>query len=260
VKNKWRRRESNVVPRFDVNTRKDSQGTDSIAEAASSAPCPCVPQDAAACPDSLGQRPDSAQRRIARWETRSRGPGASRESRMTPEFASYHHAVSRCTNPKNKDYAEYGGRGIRVHPDWLEKGGFDRFVAEVGPRPSLGHTLGRIDNARGYEPGNVRWETWTEQQNNRRSNHRITIDGVTRSAADWAREVGLPRRQLVTNRIAMGWHPTAAVYGYDGECKNGAHHRLKLKPAREAAPRVSARQQRIDELLSTPVKRKGRAA
>lgn len=71
----------------------------------------------------------------------------------------------RCSNPNHIRYAEYGGRGITVCERWRDN--FWSFVADVGERPD-GHTLDRVDNDRGYEPGNVRWATRSEQNANKR--------------------------------------------------------------------------------------------
>jgi hypothetical protein len=77
--------------------------------------------------------------------------------------------VRRCCSSKHHAYANYGGRGIQVHPDWLlPKGqGFRNFLASMGPRPA-GMTLDRIDVQGHYEPTNCKWATWDEQGTNRR--------------------------------------------------------------------------------------------
>lgn len=72
--------------------------------------------------------------------------------------------VQRCTNPRNKDYGDYGGRGIHVCERWLK---FENFFADLGEIPE-GLTLERKENSKGYEPGNVVFATWTEQAYNRR--------------------------------------------------------------------------------------------
>lgn len=75
---------------------------------------------------------------------------------------------TRCNNPKHEAWEYYGGRGIRVCPEWdNDIDGFDNFLAFMGDPPSPGHTLDRYpDNNSGYRPGNVRWATAAEQRAN----------------------------------------------------------------------------------------------
>lgn len=113
---------------------------------------------------------------------------------------------SRCSNPRNAYYAYYGGRGIQVCERWQK---FENFVADMGVRPP-GLTIDRIDNDRGYEPGNCRWVTRQVQQNNRRANHMLTYMGRTATMADWARDVGLTFKAL-SNRIYSGWPTDKAL-------------------------------------------------
>lgn len=77
-------------------------------------------------------------------------------------------AKARCTNPKVPNYANYGGRGIRVSPLLVGEAGARRLLGEIGPRPTPGHTLDRIDNNGNYELGNLRWATRETQRANRR--------------------------------------------------------------------------------------------
>ena len=56
-------------------------------------------------------------------------------------------------------------QGVTCCPRWAR---FENFIADMGPRPSQSHSLDRINNEKGYEPGNCRWATPTEQANNRR--------------------------------------------------------------------------------------------
>lgn len=262
VQNKWRRRESNVEPLQADSQAITTQPAVFVGERDASAPRPGVPEGGQERPGSIGQRPDSARLKgRARYQ-----PGVPKKGRwlratdraIVPEHGALKRAIARCTDPANKDFDDYGGRGIAVHPGWMSGDGYDLFMDHIGPRPGPGYTLGRILNDRGYEPGNVRWETWTEQQNNRRSNHLISIDGVTKSAADWARSVGLPRRQVVTNRIGDGWHPTAAVHGHMGERKRAAHARLGLDPARETVYGPSSFLSGTGADLDRPVRQRAR--
>jgi hypothetical protein len=71
---------------------------------------------------------------------------------------------SRCTNHRLKNFARYGGRGITVCDRWRD---FTAFLQDMGPR-TPGRSLDRVDNERGYEPGNCGWATLKEQRNNRR--------------------------------------------------------------------------------------------
>lgn len=153
---------------------------------------------------------------LRRGDTRSCGcgRGTNRGSRVfkhglsrTLAFSSWRSAMQRCSRPSDVAYHNYGGRGIRVCERWHD---FTAFLADMGERPSAKHSLDRIDNDKGYEPGNCRWATTTEQANNRRTNRLITIDGVTRTVSDWTEKVGLPRG-VVKDRLRHGWTEREAV-------------------------------------------------
>lgn len=96
----------------------------------------------------------------------------------TPLHAAWQSMIKRCTNPKRSDYRLYGGRGIKVCQRWRES--FEAFAADMGEKPSLKHSLDRIDSNRDYEPGNCRWATAREQQRNKR-----TSRPVIRSDGTW---------------------------------------------------------------------------
>lgn len=84
----------------------------------------------------------------------------------TPEYNAWLKMRKRCGNPKDKAYRNYGARGIHVCPEWQRS--FEAFFAHVGPKPSPDLSIDRIDNDRGYEPGNVRWADTSTQNRNRR--------------------------------------------------------------------------------------------
>jgi hypothetical protein len=119
-----------------------------------------------------------------------------------PEYAIHNAMIQRCTNPKNQDFPLYGGRGIGVCASWLAS--FEAFYKDMGPRPTLTHTLERLNGERGYEPGNVVWATPKEQALNRRTTTWLTYNGLTLCLADWARKVGIKRLTLYY-RLRAGW-------------------------------------------------------
>jgi hypothetical protein len=87
--------------------------------------------------------------------------------RPSPTYNSWRAMVERCTREQHPRYPHYGGRGIEVDKRWRGRGGFTRFLEDVGTRPE-GKTLDRINVNGHYTPGNVRWATPTEQRWNRR--------------------------------------------------------------------------------------------
>jgi len=84
------------------------------------------------------------------------------------EYRTWAHMNYRCSPTRKTDpsWRNYGGRGIRVCKEWRES--FVAFFKDVGCRPSAKHSLDRIDNEKGYKPGNVRWATASEQRANKR--------------------------------------------------------------------------------------------
>lgn len=111
--------------------------------------------------------------------------------------------VQRCTNPNDPSWTDYGGRGITVYPQWCGEGGYHRFMQDMGPRPP-GLTIERVDVDLGYFPENCRWATRKEQANNRRNNHTLTLEGETRTVAQWAERAGVSS-QVIKWRMNQGW-------------------------------------------------------
>lgn len=125
-----------------------------------------------------------------------------------PEYVPWRQMNQRCHDPNHHAFARYGGRGITVHPEWRKS--FTAFLAAVGPRPAgrcgkrAAFSLERVDNSKGYEPGNVVWATARQQQRNTDSNNRLTFQGRTACLSEWAEITGISRSTLET-RFRFGW-------------------------------------------------------
>lgn len=79
-------------------------------------------------------------------------------------YRKYDSMIGRCYRPSHPAYPYYGGRGVTVCDRWRN----DRrlFLLDLGEPPD-GYWLDRIDNLKGYEPGNCRWVTPKESARNR---------------------------------------------------------------------------------------------
>lgn len=112
--------------------------------------------------------------------------------------------VARCNNPRSTSYHRYGAQGVVVCERWLS---FEKFLADVGPRPSLRHSLDRYPDFRGnYEPGNVRWATPVEQANNRQGNRLVVYRGKSLTLAEALRLAGSRvGYSTALQRLNKGW-------------------------------------------------------
>lgn len=127
------------------------------------------------------------------------------------EYRAWSHMVSRCTNPNCQRYKNYGGRGIKVCERWLDNA--KNFYFDMGPRPSLMHSLDRIDNDGDYNPENCRWATDCEQGNNTSKNRLLTIGGVTMNVTQWSRQPNVYVKQnTIYCRLALGWSDERSVF------------------------------------------------
>jgi hypothetical protein len=125
----------------------------------------------------------------------------------TPTYNSWWAMKQRCTYPKHVEYHRYGARGVQLCPEWLE---FSGFFADMGERPSVAHSIDRIDSAGHYEPKNCRWATKREQANNCSKNRLVTAQGLTLTLAEWERRTGVNQYAL-RKRLVRGWPPERAV-------------------------------------------------
>ena len=101
----------------------------------------------------------------------------------------------RCLNPNSKYWDKYGGRGISVCNDWSNDFvKFHDWALANGYQEDL--TLDRVDNDKGYSPGNCRWTTYLVQENNRGNNIRYIVNGESVTITDLCRREGLTRWEI----------------------------------------------------------------
>lgn len=125
-------------------------------------------------------------------------------------YSSWSAMKDRCSRETHIAYHRYGGRGITVCEQWSAPDGFLFFLRDMGPRPTLKHSIERIDVDGNYEPSNCRWATILEQANNRSTNVSVCAMGSTKSYASWEAEFGVDRR-TIRGRLSRGWDPDVAV-------------------------------------------------
>jgi hypothetical protein len=127
-----------------------------------------------------------------------------------PLYSAWNAMRKRCFGKQTRAYPRYGGRGIKIAPEWDN---FWTFVSDMGPRPA-GSSLDRINNDGNYEPGNCRWATPKQQSNNKRhwKTRLIAFDGRVMNVAGWSAHFRIHhsalshriRRHGVAKAMAMG--------------------------------------------------------
>ena len=129
--------------------------------------------------------------------------------RHTKEYSIWRKIKQRCHNSRYINYSNYGGRGITVCQRW--ENSFENFLEDMGKIPTDKHSIDRKDNNGNYEPGNCRWANHIEQANNKRSNHRIEINGEILTVAQAAIKYCISAK-LIRQRINRdNWPPEKAI-------------------------------------------------
>lgn len=164
-----------------------------------------------------------------------------------PVYSAWTSMHRRCYCVTDRHYGRYGGRGIRVCERWNS---VHAFMEDMG-HPPAGMTLGRINNDGNYEPGNCRWETQEQQNENTSRNRYIEWRGKTQTIKAWGQELNInPGR--ISERLRRGWSieralTTPCPVGYEAGrlkhnnearrqwARNGARYRQATAARRAAA-------------------------
>lgn len=135
--------------------------------------------------------------------TRARMTTHGRGNTENPEYACWSNMRQRCLTPGATNYKDYGGRGIKVCERW--KNSFENFISDMGMPPTPKHQIERRDNNGNYEPSNCYWATRKEQANNQRSNVILTLNGESKTVAQWADKAGLVYKTFYQRLFTYGW-------------------------------------------------------
>lgn len=128
-------------------------------------------------------------------------------TRFRAEHNSWESMWERCKSKKHRGYKNYGGRGIRVCKEWKS---FDRFLQDMGPKPTALHTIERKDVNGNYVPDNCVWATRKEQRCNSRISVFVDYGGERMLLIELVEKLGLSR-PVVYGRLKLGWSLDDAI-------------------------------------------------
>jgi len=133
----------------------------------------------------------------------------------TREYVSYNAMLSRCLYQQNKEFKNYGGRGIKVCDRWLNgercQSGFQCFLSDMGRAPNGSTTVERNNVNGDYESSNCRWASWSEQARNKRNTRMIEVDGILRPLFKIAEEYGIKSSVLAARLDRYGFDMRRAL-------------------------------------------------
>lgn len=152
--------------------------------------------------------------------------------KIPPLYHVWQDMKGRCRNPNNRQWNDYGGRGIKVCDRWLHD--YQTFAADMGDRPE-GHSLDRINNNGDYTPENCRWADRKTQQRNQRRAVFVDIDGVRHRAIELAEQAGVKTDTIIDRakrglsfEEVMSSEPLRDISGFAlGGPANGRRQRAK---------------------------------
>lgn len=134
--------------------------------------------------------------------------GHTKNCKPSKIYISWRNMIQRCTNPNDKEYKNYGDRGIVVCEHWLK---FENFNEDMGKDWKSGLTIERKNNGKGYSPENCYWATRKQQSRNIRNNHLISCFDKSQCFAEWSEETGISWETLYARIYQLGWFPEKAL-------------------------------------------------
>jgi hypothetical protein len=121
-----------------------------------------------------------------------------------PLYQLWENIKQRCYNPNNGGYEWYGRKGVELYEPWHTFQNFNRDVlSEIGPKPGARHSIDRIDNRKGYIPGNLRWATPDQQTANRHNVSFLRVDGRDFPLHNAFLHLGLTTSQAISARASL---------------------------------------------------------
>lgn len=128
---------------------------------------------------------------------------------QTKFYRVWQNMKTRCDNPNYWLRNRYGARGITYDPKWKT---FRGFYEDMYSLYKEGLSLDRIDNDKGYSKDNCRWATPKTQANNKSNNRQITLNGVTKTLAQWIDTVEVKSSTVRQRFYTLGWSIEKSLY------------------------------------------------
>lgn len=156
----------------------------------------------------------------------SNGHPTHNESKTTL-YRDWASMLSRCYNPKEKAYKNYGGKGIKVCDEWHDFLAFKKWVSDTKPKCKEALSIDRINPNGDYCPDNCRWATRKIQQRNRTTNLIYEHNGKSQTLIEWCEELGLDYKRMHNRVYKLHWTFEKAISTPVNESKRNKETREK---------------------------------